>query len=1199
MKNLSKILFILVILSSVFILAKSLSPSTFSFSPQPAYAANDPNAMQLHDDLIESTSNEKWIFTVWRTTLGLADIFVVLVLLFLAIINIAHIQYDTYAIKKSLPLLIIGVIMANFSMLIVRMIVDVAQVLTNTFIGGQGTESFVNGVLCSVAINSDSGLATTLTGPLSLILIILFGILILIGVVVASFLLWIRLVVIYALAAVAPLAFIMLAFPPTAGLFKKWWGWFSQWVFMAPIMMFLFWMASLVGGNNCGEGTFRISAMFLALALVYFACLIPFKMGGAIMSAWGGAGKYLTGTGKDGYARKRFDNWWGRRKTAMGNAAINRIPFVKRSVGASELDKENVENRRKQLIGEGKTADERRKGDKYQRQRMLTEEAERDLKKYQDESNKRISEGANVEESDKIRNSWWARMRYKAQTGATDPGYLAARLAKSTVEGQRATEAVSKSKQWDMFAKLSEDMNLDKETRDQLKGLLEGQLQDIDVGEIEATGTLKFSPDKTASLEDYDQYVEYLEESAELETDPTKKTNLVNSAQTLRNKAQEFRTTFRPTGLQDYEYDAATGRVTFKEGAEHTNKTWTDYMALEDQLRLEAKTVAMRDPEKAKRLLAGADDMHKRADAFKLKYQKDSLGKKINYGAYLDRNLSGRQLKLLTPMLVDEMHTNAQNENINTFMDAIDNGGGFGNIRYMGGKMEKFVQGKYSELSANEINACMSVLGGIKERMAMSPDRSDAQELFSSFLTKMSGGKFLGSGLWKNLLGKLETDRQGSLGQFVLEYSREQKRRGEQPIIVDFEEYKGDDAIAKLNENHPNLIDEIPVEVIGKLVPTGRGGGFGRQQSEFYRRVITQVLEMPEFGGGRNPAMYAGEVRDRKPWELYNTLKPKKNGTQAASSTQGTPSGSEQVAQVQQAEQQAAQFASQSPQQVIQQAGGVDQALNANAPAIRYVYEMRPGMAAKLIDGVIDVDSESFDQILDHIAINISPNIDHAQLQAELERISPNLKYKIDANTPVSTLIENARMIKGGEQNVETLVRESVATDYVPYAQAAPKEATQLNEAVGSLENTLARLESAVANLQPGQSLSKTDIDDLKNVIAQTPPGKLDISKQNILDQLDSGNVSGAADIIAKTLTGYKAARELRDEQSRNSQVQFSPEAIKRAVMAGFEAEYARQKQRKNAQGETATPTPPTPTQPTQQPPEVPPGPATSNTPEV
>lgn len=102
------------------------------FLPHLAHASADSD---IRNSLISSGGGpyEKAILNGWRICLGLANAFVILILVFLAVVNIAHIQYDTYNLKKSLPWLIIGIVLANFSLLICRMFIDVAAVLTSTF----------------------------------------------------------------------------------------------------------------------------------------------------------------------------------------------------------------------------------------------------------------------------------------------------------------------------------------------------------------------------------------------------------------------------------------------------------------------------------------------------------------------------------------------------------------------------------------------------------------------------------------------------------------------------------------------------------------------------------------------------------------------------------------------------------------------------------------------------------------------------------------------------------------------------------------------------------------------------------------------------------------------------------------------------------------------------------------------------------
>lgn len=290
----------------------------------------------LHADLSGTgTADTGWVFTIWKISLALANVIVMIMLLFVAIVNIVHLQYDTYAIKKSLPLLIIGIIMANFSLLICRMIVDAATVLANTF--ASDPAGLAHDLLCGMGVaNSTTGAAaatiitvlTAGTGTIGIMLIIVIITLVavLIAILILSFLLWIRKIIIFLLVAMAPVAFILYAFPPTQSIFKQWWSWFLKWVFMGPIVMFLIWAAAQIGSNNCtNPAGFSISALLSMCGVLYLAAIVPFKLGGPVMGAWAGLGKKLaspaTNAAKANYDRKR-DVVKGAAGEAWGNTRV-------------------------------------------------------------------------------------------------------------------------------------------------------------------------------------------------------------------------------------------------------------------------------------------------------------------------------------------------------------------------------------------------------------------------------------------------------------------------------------------------------------------------------------------------------------------------------------------------------------------------------------------------------------------------------------------------------------------------------------------------------------------------------------------------------------------------------------------------------------------------------------------------------------
>lgn len=243
-----------------------------------------------------------WIFTIWNVCLGLVNIVVAGILIFLAFVNILRIQIDTYALKKILPTLIIAVILANFSMLICRMVVDFSDALTKTFAANpkqlasdlQNSMGLVSaktgvGIVGFAVVSVFISPAVTLIG---LLIAFILGVIPGIGILILAFLLFIRTGIIYALVAASPLAFICMALPATQGIFRQWWGQFARWVFMAPVVFFLLKIASMVSSTQ-----FSIWTYIISLGMLYLAIQVPFKLGGAVMAVWGGLGKRLGGAG--------------------------------------------------------------------------------------------------------------------------------------------------------------------------------------------------------------------------------------------------------------------------------------------------------------------------------------------------------------------------------------------------------------------------------------------------------------------------------------------------------------------------------------------------------------------------------------------------------------------------------------------------------------------------------------------------------------------------------------------------------------------------------------------------------------------------------------------------------------------------------------------------------------------------------------
>jgi len=79
-----------------------------------------------------------------------------------------------------------------------------------------------------------------------------------------------------------------------------------RWVFMGPIVMAMIYIASIIGKTNCTANGFSLSALLAVVGITILAFIVPFRLGGAIMNRWAGAGK-KAGLGGGKWAAKKAD----------------------------------------------------------------------------------------------------------------------------------------------------------------------------------------------------------------------------------------------------------------------------------------------------------------------------------------------------------------------------------------------------------------------------------------------------------------------------------------------------------------------------------------------------------------------------------------------------------------------------------------------------------------------------------------------------------------------------------------------------------------------------------------------------------------------------------------------------------------------------------------------------------------------------
>lgn len=208
------------------------------------------------------------IVTAWRIVLGMVNSLAILGLIFIALANMLRVNLETYHIRRLLPGLIIGIILANFSHLICRIFIDFASVLTYWMwtlpgqpINGEdiarvfGFGSLIAqgfgaaGVIAIVSlfltgsISGPFGIVMGIIGILMGLFLFLFPILLILFL---ALLLYGRVYVIWFLVIISPLAFFSLVFTPLQSVWKFWWGWWLKWLFLAPIAFFILAIAVII-----------------------------------------------------------------------------------------------------------------------------------------------------------------------------------------------------------------------------------------------------------------------------------------------------------------------------------------------------------------------------------------------------------------------------------------------------------------------------------------------------------------------------------------------------------------------------------------------------------------------------------------------------------------------------------------------------------------------------------------------------------------------------------------------------------------------------------------------------------------------------------------------------------------------------------------------------------------------------------------
>ncbi|MEK7073033.1 MAG: hypothetical protein AAB974_01170 [Patescibacteria group bacterium] len=241
----------------------------------------------------------------WVIVRDLTNMFFILVMLIIAFGTILGVE--EYSYKRMLPRLLIMAVVINFSKVICGLLIDFSQVVMLTFVngfsaiaGGNFVRMFHVSSVWELTASATAEAAESSAAWSALGSLILAGVLMMtaaVAVFIMTLMLVGRIVMLWLLIVMSPLAFFLSAFPKgkAAEMYGKWWGMFGNYVIIGPFIAFFLWLSLAVAGSGSIAQDMQITreggpSLFVTAAgqnekFYSFVIAIALLMGGMSMSA--------------------------------------------------------------------------------------------------------------------------------------------------------------------------------------------------------------------------------------------------------------------------------------------------------------------------------------------------------------------------------------------------------------------------------------------------------------------------------------------------------------------------------------------------------------------------------------------------------------------------------------------------------------------------------------------------------------------------------------------------------------------------------------------------------------------------------------------------------------------------------------------------------------------------------------------------
>ncbi len=194
------------------------------------------------------------IVEAWQVVRDLANMFFIIILLVIAFGTLFRLE--AYSWKKLLPKMVLAAILVNYSRAICGVIVDASQIVMLTFVAAIKDAASV-GLAESFQLGKLLQLPNTLDGDINagdrLVGIVAAGVMlstmftvqcvyivVLIG----------RLVMIWFLTVLSPIAYVSRVLPQTERYASQWWEMFTRYVVVGPLCMFFLWLSMFIAARS-------------------------------------------------------------------------------------------------------------------------------------------------------------------------------------------------------------------------------------------------------------------------------------------------------------------------------------------------------------------------------------------------------------------------------------------------------------------------------------------------------------------------------------------------------------------------------------------------------------------------------------------------------------------------------------------------------------------------------------------------------------------------------------------------------------------------------------------------------------------------------------------------------------------------------------------------------------------------------------